>query len=147
MSKDCAYQGVISLICDLGGTEAAIRSPWEGYCLVRRRTCTEINFCSYPSLAFISFCFLLLPTGKNGSWDWCFLNSLGSSLKKITFPSFLWQGHLQVPLWCTAGGGSVLVSPAVGCTRLNFLVLSRHYLCSLGITWWWWHLGTWMLHE
>jgi len=64
MSKDCAYQGVISLICDLEGTEAVIRSPWEGYSLVRQRTCTEINFCSYPSLAFISSCFLLLPTEK-----------------------------------------------------------------------------------
>lgn len=120
MSKDCAYQGVTSLICDLEGTEAVIRSPWEGYSLVRQRTCTEINFCSYPSLAFISSCFLLLPTEKNGSWDWCFLSSLGSSLKKITFPSFFWLGHLQVPLWCTAGGCSVLVSPAVAALSRTF---------------------------
>lgn len=31
MSKDCAYQSVITLICDLEGAEALIRSPWEGY--------------------------------------------------------------------------------------------------------------------
>lgn len=65
MSKDCAYQSVITLICDLEGAEALIRSPWEGYSPVGLRACTEISFCCYPSFSFISSSFFLFFCRKS----------------------------------------------------------------------------------
>lgn len=86
MSRDCAYQSVITLICDLEGAEALIRSPWEGYSPVRLRTCTEMSCCSYLSFSFISSSVfsLLISTEKalRVLWGFC------CSPKKITFASF-----------------------------------------------------------
>jgi len=65
MSKDCTYQSVITLICDLEGAEALIRSPWEGYSPVRLRTCTEISFCCNPSFSFISSSFFSFSYRKS----------------------------------------------------------------------------------
>lgn len=95
-------------------------------CQIQNMHRHELLLLSLFLLYFFLF-FFFFPTEK-ALWGLCLLSFLGSTLNKITFTSFFWQGlgHFWVPLWWTAGSCSVLVSPMVVCSWQNFMVQYTH---------------------